>query len=610
MPAAFSPSLTRLDASEPNSRSAVCAKWLVDPANPLTARVAVNRLWAQLFGTGLVETEEDFGTQGELPSHPELLDWLATEYVRRGWDTKAMLRLIVTSATYRQSSRVTPERLAKDPRNRLLSRGPRFRLEAEAVRDQALALSGLLSRKIGGPVGLPGAAGRACGRPRSTASGPTRRARAPTAIAAGLYTFWRRTVPYPSMATFDAPSRETCTVRRIRTNTPLQALVTLNDPVYVEAAQALARRIVREGGATAEERAEFGLRLCLAGRRGRSRCSELVKLFADELERYRGDPAAAKKMAGVPPDGRGRARGVDGGRERAAEPGRRADEGLTRWTCITRPPASAPAGSSSRPGRSASGRSRWRRCPGRAGSVSDRRIRVDEPPVAHAPGSPLAPKPPQFAAKAKRVIYLHMSGAPPQQELFDYKPKLVELHMKPCPDELLAGQRFPFIKGHPKLLGSSVQVRPPRQERGLGQRTAAALRQARRRGRVHQVDVDRPVQPRPGRAVPLHRLGAQRRGGDGLVDHLRPRLREPGPARLRRPDLRRHRPDRRQGALEHRLPAVRLPGRAVPQRRRRPDPLRRRPRRAWTATSAAAVLDALQEAQRTRTCRSSATRKR
>src|SRR5207253_1379444 len=136
------------------------ARWLVDPANPLTARVAVNRLWAQLFGIGLVETEEDFGTQGEPPSHPELLDWLGTEYVRRGWDTKAMLRLIVSSATYRQSSRVTPERLAKDPRNRLLSRGPRLRLEAEAVRDQALALSGLLSRKIGGasvfPVQPPG----------------------------------------------------------------------------------------------------------------------------------------------------------------------------------------------------------------------------------------------------------------------------------------------------------------------------------------------------------------------------------------------------------------------------------------------------------------------
>src|SRR5581483_11783108 len=135
--------------AEPNRLGV--ARWLVDPSNPLTARVAVNRYWAQLFGAGIVETEEDFGTQGELPSHPELLDWLALEYRRLGWDTKAFLRLLVTSATYRQSPRVTAEKLARDPRNRLLSRGPRFRLEAEMVRDQALALSGLLSRKVGGP---------------------------------------------------------------------------------------------------------------------------------------------------------------------------------------------------------------------------------------------------------------------------------------------------------------------------------------------------------------------------------------------------------------------------------------------------------------------------
>jgi hypothetical protein len=277
------------------------AKWLIEPSNPLTARVAVNRLWAQLFGTGLVETEEDFGTQGELPSHPELLDWLATEYVRRGWDTKAMLRLIVTSATYQQSSRVTPDRLAKDPRNRLLSRAPRLRLEAEAVRDQALALSGLLSRKIGGPSVYPpqpdGLWQAAFNGQRKypTSEGEDRHRR-------GLYTFWRRTVPYPSMATFDAPSRETCTVRRIRSNTPLQALVTLNDPVYVEAAQALARRIVKEGGTTAEDRAKYGLKLCLARPPRDEQVRELVKLHENELDHYRGDTAGAKKMAGSADD--------------------------------------------------------------------------------------------------------------------------------------------------------------------------------------------------------------------------------------------------------------------------------------------------------------------
>src|SRR5207244_3435749 len=184
-----------------------------------------------------------------LPSHPELLDWLAVEFMDRGWDMKAMLKTIVTSATYRQSSSVTPILLAKDPRSRLLARYPRRRLDAEFVRDQALALSGLLSGKIGGPSVYPpqpeglwqAAFNGERTWPNSTGEDRYRR---------GLYTFWRRTVPYPSMATFDAPSRETCTVRRIRTNTPLQAFVTLNDPVYVEAAQALARRVIKEGGAS------------------------------------------------------------------------------------------------------------------------------------------------------------------------------------------------------------------------------------------------------------------------------------------------------------------------------------------------------------------------
>ena len=232
------------------------ARWLVDGRNPLVARVTVNRLWSQLFGTGLVETEEDFGTQGDLPSHPELLDWLAVEFVDSGWDVKHMLRLMVTSATYRQSATATEEALAKDPRNRLLSRGPRIRLDAELVRDQALELSGLLSRKMYGPSVYPyqppGLWRAAFNGERTWPS-----SQGEDRFRRGLYTFWRRTVPYPSMQTFDAPSREMCTVRRTRTNTPLQALVTLNDPVYVEAAQALARRIWREGGSLPDERAQL-----------------------------------------------------------------------------------------------------------------------------------------------------------------------------------------------------------------------------------------------------------------------------------------------------------------------------------------------------------------
>jgi hypothetical protein len=275
------------------------ARWLVDPQNPLTARVAVNRLWAQIYGAGLVESEEDFGTQGEPPSHPELLDWLAIRYKESGWDTKAVLRLIVTSATYRQSSKTTPELLEKDPRNRLLARAPRVRLDAELVRDQALALSGLLSRKIGGPsvfppqpAGLWQAAFNG-ERTWSTSGGDDRYRR-------GLYTFWRRTVPYPSMATFDAPSREICAIRRVRTNTPLQSFVTLNDPVYVEAAQALARRIVRDGGENVEARAGYGLRLCLCRPPRPEQVEPLVGLYATEFQRFRNDRPAALALAADP----------------------------------------------------------------------------------------------------------------------------------------------------------------------------------------------------------------------------------------------------------------------------------------------------------------------
>jgi hypothetical protein len=275
------------------------ARWLVDRRNPLTARVAVNRYWAQLFGTGIVETEEDFGTQGELPSHPELLDWLAVRYMDIGWNTKALLKLIVTSATYRQSSRVTPELLARDPRNRLLARSPRVRLEAEMVRDQALELSGLLSRKIGGPsvfppqpAGLWQAAFNGQ-RTWATSGGTDKYRRA-------LYTFWRRTIPYPSMATFDAPSREICAIKRVRTNTPLQAFVTMNDPVYVEASQALARRIVRDGGPSVEDRVRYALRLCLCRPPHSDQVAHLVELYQGERARFVKDRQAALALATEP----------------------------------------------------------------------------------------------------------------------------------------------------------------------------------------------------------------------------------------------------------------------------------------------------------------------
>ena len=294
VPAAFHP----LPTGAPTNRLGL-AQWLISHDNPLTARVAVNRLWAQLFGIGIVETEEDFGTQGSQPSHRELLDWLAIRFMDDGWDMKAVLKTMVMSATYQQSSRLTPGLLENDPRNRLLSRGPRLRLDAETVRDQALALSGLLARKMGGPSVYPwqpeGLWRAAFNGERTwaTSQGEDKYRR-------GLYTFWRRTVPYPSMATFDAPSRETCTLRRIQTDTPLQAFVTLNDPVYVEAAQALGRRLVREGGATVADRVRYGLQLCLARPPKKEQVETLVELYEKEAAHYRENEADAKKLATEP----------------------------------------------------------------------------------------------------------------------------------------------------------------------------------------------------------------------------------------------------------------------------------------------------------------------
>ncbi len=272
------------------------ARWLFDADNPLTARVAVNRFWARIFGQGLVVTEEDFGTQGELPSHSELLDWLAIEF-QRDWDMKRLLKLIVMSSTYRQSAEITPEKLDADPRNRLLSRGPRGRLEAEMVRDQALALSGLLSRKSFGPSVYPP---QPPGLWRAAFNGQRTwpESQGEDKYRRGLYTFWRRTIPYPSMATFDAPSREICNIRRIHTNTPLQAFVTMNDPVYVETSQALARRILAEGGDDTASRVRYAIELCLIQEPQSGQIEALAGLLETERNHYREHPEEARKLAG------------------------------------------------------------------------------------------------------------------------------------------------------------------------------------------------------------------------------------------------------------------------------------------------------------------------
>jgi hypothetical protein len=252
--------LPPLPAGMPNTRLAL-AKWLVDPAHPLTARVTVNRFWQMYFGTGIVKTVEDFGSQGEWPSHPDLLDWLATEFIRSGWDVKALQKTIVMSATYRQASKASAELLAKDPENRLLARAPRLRLPAEVLRDQALYASGLLVEKIGGssvkPYQPPGLWSELGDKDYEKDSGENLYRRS-------LYTFWKRTAPPPFMTNFDSAMRESCTVRESRTNTPLQALNLMNDVTFVEAARALAQRGIRESGENADKRLSRIFQLVLA----------------------------------------------------------------------------------------------------------------------------------------------------------------------------------------------------------------------------------------------------------------------------------------------------------------------------------------------------------
>jgi len=274
------------------------ALWLVSRDNPLTARVQVNRMWATIFGRGIVETLDNFGTQGAYPTHPELLDWLAVEFMESGWSMKHIYRLIVTSSTYRQSSRATPELLARDPKNELYARAPRYRLPAELVRDVALAASGLLSRKIGGPSVFPPQPEGVWDIPFNadrwiTDTGENRYRR-------GLYTFWRRTAPYPSMVAFDAPSREVCVAMRPRTNTPMQALVLLNDPAYMEAAVALAQRMAERGKGNLQASLRYGFRCCTAREPTPAELQRLEQLYRQMRERYAKQPDAAQKLVGKP----------------------------------------------------------------------------------------------------------------------------------------------------------------------------------------------------------------------------------------------------------------------------------------------------------------------
>ena len=313
IPAVFHPLSERIPANRLG-----LARWLVSRENPLTARVVVNRHWEQLFGLGIVSTSEEFGTQGELPTHPELMDWLAIELMDSGWNIKHLMKLIVTSATYRQVSKITPKALAYDPDNHLFARGPRFRLSAETVRDQALFVSGLLSQKMYGPpvnppqpkLGINAAFGS--GIDWETSSGEDRHRR-------GIYTMWRRSNPYPSMVTFDAPDRQVCTIRRPRSNTPLQALVTLNDPVYVEAAQSLGRKLLAHDGSS-EDKIVAGL-TCVLIRPAKSiEIQHLAQLYVLALTHYRSNLEQANLISTNP----------------IGEPDQNADKSeLAAWTVVS-----------------------------------------------------------------------------------------------------------------------------------------------------------------------------------------------------------------------------------------------------------------------------------
>ncbi len=322
VPRAVPASLPAKPAAFPNNRLGL-AQWLVSPEHPLTARVTVNRFWQMFFGTGLVKTTEDFGSQGELPSHPELLDWLAVEFMNaefglrnadsnpkskiqnpKSWDVKALLKTIVTSATYRQDSRLNPKSKiqnpkSEDPDNRLLARGPRYRLSAEMIRDQALLASGLLVEKLGGPSVKPYqpaglykdmAFGGQTGYDQAKGEGLWRRS---------LYTFWKRTILAPNMQAFDASAREFCNVRDVRTNTPLQSLNLMNDVTYIEAARMLAERMLKEGGTTAEQRLAWAFRVVTSRQPSDKEVQVLARHLTKQLNAFKRDAEAVKKLLSV-----------------------------------------------------------------------------------------------------------------------------------------------------------------------------------------------------------------------------------------------------------------------------------------------------------------------
>jgi hypothetical protein len=291
--------LPALPASEPHNRLAL-AKWTVSADNPLTARVTVNRMWNEVFGTGLVETTEDFGIMGQRPSHPELLDWLAVEFRESGWDIKHMYKLMVMSAAYRQSAKSTPEQLTKDPKNLLLAHGPRFRMDAETLRDIALESSGLLVDKIGGPSVKPYQPPNIWEQGHNASD--TRhytQDHGDALYRRSMYSYWKRMAMMPDMDAFDATMRDVVCTRRQRTDTPLQALVTMNDVQWVEAARALAERVIKDAGRNPEQRIRLMGEILLSHDPPAPMAAVLQASLMQMEKHYAADPKAAHELVNV-----------------------------------------------------------------------------------------------------------------------------------------------------------------------------------------------------------------------------------------------------------------------------------------------------------------------
>ena len=290
--------LPKLPADAPANRLGF-AKWLTDPSHPLTARVAVNRYWAMFFGRGIVKTPDDFGNQGSPPTHPELLDWLANDFVKNGWNVKRTIRQIVTSATYRQESRILPIAERNDPENILLSRSPRFRLQGEFIRDAALSFSGLLVDSVGGASVKPYQPANIWNEVSLNGGLRYKRDSGDNLYRRSIYTYWKRSAPMPNMLIFDAPTREKCMIQRPVTNTPLQALVVLNDPQFVEAARAFAQKIIIKGGKDDISRINYGFKIVLSRDATEEELSVIKNVLKNQITSFGSDKEKAKQFLSV-----------------------------------------------------------------------------------------------------------------------------------------------------------------------------------------------------------------------------------------------------------------------------------------------------------------------